>query len=608
MATSLRFLTLFGVVQVHALAFPGPRPTDPVALPGEFFNWAPMPTPAPNVGILRRQADLPDTYLLAPDNTCGFISASSKSPYACDNEAAKCAFFPASGRNPGVAACCRGSSCSFRTSCVVKDDCDKECQADAGILKCSDDFCATISFPGGVMDYFCTTKRVAGVVRAHTTHAGDRDREMSTITPTPTTSSRRTSTSKSSSTSSSSKSSSTQSSSTESSSTESTESSATESSTSSETTETTSATTTPDGERGDSTTPTSSNTAAASATETNDAEAAPASSPTGAIVGGVIGGLALIAMVGFGALFLRRRSKNDDSDYPPAPPFITQQPIAPMSQPPAPSYPQNTTSNMSGYPVSNDMSGYAASNGMSGYPAANDMYAVPAAAGVGGAAAAAATRPYHNQQHYPHHQPTNSYSTGHTHGYSMSHSHNPYPDPSPMSTPGASPHMQHYQHQTHAPPPLPQPSYYQAHDAWSGPADVPDRRDNSTPVSTYNGTTPVQPASALGPMPGEPQAPQGNSNGVPLILQPGMGYRPYRPAGAPSTAPTVSSMSAESPIGDARGDQALNAAQPGAAAAAAGNQQQQQQQQPQAQPQQQPQQQQQQQQSGASNSEAVELP
>ena len=70
------------VASVHALAFPGPQPTPP---PSDSFQalpldgWSPRPTPAPGAHqLLRRQQNiLPSTYLLAPDNTCGYINGLS---------------------------------------------------------------------------------------------------------------------------------------------------------------------------------------------------------------------------------------------------------------------------------------------------------------------------------------------------------------------------------------------------------------------------------------------------------------------------------------------------------------------------------------------------
>lgn len=50
-----------------------PRPTDPSQPLPPGNGWSPVPTQAPDVGLLRRNIGLPDKYLLAPDNTCGFI-------------------------------------------------------------------------------------------------------------------------------------------------------------------------------------------------------------------------------------------------------------------------------------------------------------------------------------------------------------------------------------------------------------------------------------------------------------------------------------------------------------------------------------------------------
>ncbi|KAH6850869.1 hypothetical protein B0I37DRAFT_123421 [Chaetomium sp. MPI-CAGE-AT-0009] len=439
------FQLLYGAAllgaSVQAFAFL-PRPTDPFqALPVEN-GWTPRPTPAPEgQGLFKRQISLPSSYLIAPDNTCGFVNGNSRSAYA------------------------------------------------------------------------------------ETTHSRDKSRSMSTVEP------KTTSTTKKS----------TSSTSTRKSSSSTSKASSTKSETASETTsEATSeepaaatgppaASTTADSDRSSATT---------SSTEPVASDAP--STPTGAIVGGILGGIALIALAIFGAILLRRHKKKNmaTAELPPPQPFMAQ-PTYPNTQPPAAPYGQDSASAR--------MSGYAASS-VAGTPA--HMYAAPAAAGAAGAAAAAAGsfNSYHN------HHPSN-----HTGTYADYH-------PSPMTTPSGSPQPQ-YAHQTHAPPPLPVPSYYnnsprasQDHyrggndnsstvggvggageagpveigdGAWAG-AELPDRRSTSTPVSTYNGTTPVSPASALGPMPGEQQGSGngGGMSGVPLILQPGMGYRPYRPPGA----------------------------------------------------------------------------
>ncbi|KAK4241405.1 hypothetical protein C8A03DRAFT_41228 [Achaetomium macrosporum] len=361
---------LFGV-SVQALAFEGPRPTDPFqAFPQNA--WSPKPTPGPDVhALLRRQNTLPSGYLLAPDNTCGFINANS----------------------------------STTTS---------------------------------------TSKK----------------------TTTTSTKSSTTST-------------------TNSSTTSSTSSEASSSSTEASTAEA-SITEAPSATSSVSTTSGTAVAGAATASTTPVASDAP-STPVGAIVGGVVGGIALIAL---------HKKKNDAAAAAAVQPpgsFMSEPtipPVAPYAQPPA--SPRGSAYNSSTPHQSS-------------------------------ASAPSAHIPYSHNNH-------NS-ASGHSSGA--------YPGPSSLSTPSGSPRPQ-YQHQPHAPSPVAPPAYLQQHNhspnqsgSWTG-VEPPDRRSTSTPVSTYNGTTPVTPASALGPMPGE-QATGGGGGGmpgVPLILQPGMGYRPYRPPSA----------------------------------------------------------------------------
>jgi hypothetical protein len=79
---SLRLLygaAAFGA-SVHALAFPGPQPTAIDAFQAlPLDGWSPNPTPAPAAHELlrRQQVALPSTYLLAPDNTCGYVNGIS---------------------------------------------------------------------------------------------------------------------------------------------------------------------------------------------------------------------------------------------------------------------------------------------------------------------------------------------------------------------------------------------------------------------------------------------------------------------------------------------------------------------------------------------------
>ena len=73
-------VALFGA-SVQALAFPGPRPTDNINFHAiQEGGWTPKPTPGPEPHqVLRRQNGFASSYLLAPDNTCGYFGGSSSS-------------------------------------------------------------------------------------------------------------------------------------------------------------------------------------------------------------------------------------------------------------------------------------------------------------------------------------------------------------------------------------------------------------------------------------------------------------------------------------------------------------------------------------------------
>jgi hypothetical protein len=63
---------------VQAFAFL-PQPTDPFQAAPLENGWTPRPTPAPEKGhgLFKRQISLPSSYLIAPDNTCGFINGNA---------------------------------------------------------------------------------------------------------------------------------------------------------------------------------------------------------------------------------------------------------------------------------------------------------------------------------------------------------------------------------------------------------------------------------------------------------------------------------------------------------------------------------------------------
>ena len=408
-------------------------------------------------------------------------------------------------------------------------------------------FCNTVGL-NGINDYYCSSKKALTIQKADTTYSGQKGRTLSTYVEKATSTSKSTSTKKTSSTSTKS-----------SSSTSTSESSSSSEAPSSSETSSTSADST-------STSATETETAAAGAApaETSvSTKDAPAATPVGGIVGGVIGGIALIALVALGAVFLRKRKRENQETAAFAPtqhpmkesPFHTQQPPDPFAQQPPQSFSQQPPQSFSQQPPQSfsqkspqsfaqqppqsfsqqppqSFSQQPAQSPFETYatPPAQDhshMYGAPAA---GASAAGAYGNPNLSNR-----------------------------DPSPLSTPAASPGPQYQQ------PHPPAPSYYQSYhqpshsqdfaapayqsyhqqpprqsqdhirghgETWTGPggaAEPIDRRSTSTPLSTYHGATPTTPASALNSMPGEQSMNGGGVPDVPLILQPGMGFRPYRP-------------------------------------------------------------------------------
>ncbi|KAK7429260.1 hypothetical protein QQZ08_004270 [Neonectria magnoliae] len=158
------------------------EPTAPVAPADDGVS--PRPTDAPNYDLFRR-ADK-GTMLYAPDNTCGYISGRQGAGYTCFGSAT-CAFSVA--KDEGHVACCANGECNMRFSCVDNQaysagECDGGCEVDVLTLKCTDrtaPYCNTISFTGGVTDYWCNSLNSSTAQVASTTYAGGDDREYTTL-------------------------------------------------------------------------------------------------------------------------------------------------------------------------------------------------------------------------------------------------------------------------------------------------------------------------------------------------------------------------------------------------------------------------------------------
>ncbi|KAK1761429.1 hypothetical protein QBC47DRAFT_28699 [Echria macrotheca] len=273
MATSLVSAVVFAAA-VHALAYPGPKATEAAKIPLDATS--PRPTTPPSLHeFLRRDSSNEQTVLIAPDNTCGYVSGQAGAAYTCVEKNALCVFVTISegGRSAGAAGCCNTQECGFRLACLdynqisSSSQCDSNCMTDTFTEKCTAraaPYCNTIAFPGGVTDYFCNSLSMSTAQHAETTFSGQTGRTLTQTVIADTRSLMSTPPS------------------------------------------TTAATS--------STTQTSAPTTSAPA-----AAAAASATPVGAIVGGVVGGVAVVGLLGLGFWFIKRQDRKSKPDGGPTP-------------------------------------------------------------------------------------------------------------------------------------------------------------------------------------------------------------------------------------------------------------------------------------------------
>ena len=131
--------------QVQAMAYPGPIATAASHVLRRHIDMnmgmdmdmdvrqrhqrSPQPTSPPVVAggldLQRRQGNnLQQTVLIAPDNTCGYVSAQSAASYTCPLTAV-CVFVTASDSvagSYGAVGCCNSLDCGFQVRCLDLQD------------------------------------------------------------------------------------------------------------------------------------------------------------------------------------------------------------------------------------------------------------------------------------------------------------------------------------------------------------------------------------------------------------------------------------------------------------------------------------------------------
>ncbi|KAK2057581.1 hypothetical protein LY76DRAFT_646795 [Colletotrichum caudatum] len=349
MASSFRFTA--GLVVLASLADATvssrlPRATATFNFPLDQF--APRPTKAPVYGDLRKRKSTDATVLVAPDNTCGYVSGRAGAEYTCGGSAT-CALMPPVNSNiPGRVACCGSQNCNAPRTCFDYKDvytsslCDSGCRVDTETRKCTETglpYCRTVSFSDNIYGYWCASEENSTPQAVLTTYAGQRARQWSEVVVT----------------------------------------------------------------LGDSTSSRAARpTASAADTTASDREtsASPSpgpdsddnkssSAPIGAIVGGAVGGVAVIALAVFGIWFLIR--KKNHKGGPQGQQQQQQQPQMGYAQPPPSQYAATTNTQSFHDPKFGGPNGYPQSFGgtpppppppqQDGYHQQPPYYAAAAAAG-----------------------------------------------------------------------------------------------------------------------------------------------------------------------------------------------------------------------------------
>ncbi|KAH7193884.1 uncharacterized protein B0J16DRAFT_412445 [Fusarium flagelliforme] len=123
------------------------------------------------------------TLTIAPDETCGYLSGSVGVPITCENKAL-CTWEQDS---LNVIACSTDHylQCIESKTAVDPNLCNDVCQSDTWNLRCTDSdapYCRTYLYPNGVVDYRCASTSVSAFQRVEHTFKGDDSPGFTTTT------------------------------------------------------------------------------------------------------------------------------------------------------------------------------------------------------------------------------------------------------------------------------------------------------------------------------------------------------------------------------------------------------------------------------------------
>ncbi|RSL50560.1 hypothetical protein CEP53_008760 [Fusarium sp. AF-6] len=159
---------------------------------GFIHNYGSMETAAPSLEDLHRREDGKLTVTRAPDEICGFISERPGAAFGC-SLGDHCYFFPpASQQTPqnNRVVCCGDGVCEWWSTCYNFEEywtsmkCTDGCEVDNNILKCTGTaypYCHTVSWEGNTIDYSCGDVDITTTMSVGLTYSGQKNRQFLTL-------------------------------------------------------------------------------------------------------------------------------------------------------------------------------------------------------------------------------------------------------------------------------------------------------------------------------------------------------------------------------------------------------------------------------------------
>ncbi|CAM1502650.1 Fc.00g074260.m01.CDS01 [Cosmosporella sp. VM-42] len=195
--------SLSPVVLILGALFDGALAVIPAAKRHGVEGARPQPIATPALELLDERllrkreessiSELAVTVTIAPDATCGYVSASPSSAMTCAN--GKACMWESGLLNAVI--CGDGSNALAYLHCLDNDEatndaCDAACKNDEYNLLCTDTsapYCHTYRYPDDIVDYGCNSRSESRFHSVDFSYSGQSDRELSksTITEAPST-------------------------------------------------------------------------------------------------------------------------------------------------------------------------------------------------------------------------------------------------------------------------------------------------------------------------------------------------------------------------------------------------------------------------------------